>query len=398
MIELAADPPKGPTPERPWATREDRAPYAQVDIGPDRVALLKDGLEAYPAMLDAIALAQQTICLETYILRDDTTGTRFLQALEARARAGVEVLLMFDSWGSSISEESLGSLREAGVKVLPFRPLRYTGSLGRFFVHVFRRNHRKALIVDGVIAFTGGLNISDEYAAVEDGGKGWRDTHVRIVGPSAQQLEAFFLKTWKDHKGPAPKLERFRRPRVAGCERIRILGNDFALDRKDIRRAYVDAIVHAQERISLTHAYFLPPSKVLKALIRASRRGVKVSVILAAATDVKLVLYAARGLYARLLKNHIEVYEWQGRVLHAKTAVVDSKWSTIGSANLDPLSLRQNLEVNAVFQDAPFAQAVERMFLEDLRQCERITLERIRGYGWLHRLTSWLAYQVRYWL
>ncbi len=375
------------------------APYGEFNLGPDRVALLKDGAQAYPAMLAAIAAAQRTICLETYILRDDTTGCRFLDALQAKAAAGVEVLVMYDSWGSAVGLSALGSLRASGVKVLPFRPLQLLGGpLGRLFVHAFRRNHRKALVVDGRIAFTGGLNISDDYASLEDGGHGWRDTHVRIVGPSAQSLERLFLNTWKRNKGAAPRLELFRRPRVAGCERIRVIGNEFSLDRKDIRRAYLDAFARARDTIFLTHSYFLPPAKVLKAMIRASRRGVRVAVILAASTDVKLLLFAARGLYGRLLRNRIEVYEWQGRVLHAKTAVVDTSWSTIGSANLDALSLRQNLEVNAVFQDQPLASAVESMFLEDLDHCQRITPQIVKGYGLFHRLLSWLAYQVRHWL
>jgi cardiolipin synthase len=289
-------------------------------------------------------------------------------------------------------------MHASGIKVLPFRPFKITGSLGRVFVRMFRRNHRKALVVDGLVGFTGGLNISDDYASLEDGGRGWRDTHVRIVGPSAQALERLFLNTWAVNRGPTPRLERFRRPMAAGHERVRIIGNDFALDRKDIRRAYLDAFSHAQHTIFLTHSYFLPPAKVLKAMIRASRRGVRVAVILAAATDVKLLLFAARGLYGRLLKNRVEVYEWQGRVLHAKTAVVDTRWSTVGSTNLDAQSLRQNLEVNAVFLDTPLAQSIEQLFLDDLTHCERITFDTVRGYGWVQRLVSWLAYQVRFWL
>lgn len=349
-------------------------------------------------MLDAIEAARGTVCLETYILRDDAVGRRFLKALEAKARAGLEVLLMYDWWGSDVNAQTLSSLKSSGVKVLSFRPFRFTGSLGRLFVHGFRRNHRKALIVDGLVGFTGGLNISDDYASVADGGRGWRDTHVRIVGPSAQALEQLFLNTWRANGGPRQRSELFVRPRTAGCARLRIIGNDFALDRKGIRRAYLDAFSHARKSIFLTQAYFIPPAKILKAMIRASRRGVRVAVILAAATDVKLVLYAARGLYGRLLRHGIAVYEWRGPILHAKTAVVDAYWSTVGSANLDAMSLRQNLEVNAVFEDAPLASAVEAMFFEDLMQCDHITLDTVRGYGFIHRLVSWFAYQVRHWL
>ncbi|MDP1916004.1 MAG: phospholipase D-like domain-containing protein, partial [Myxococcales bacterium] len=148
---------------------DGREPYAEVVVGPNRVALLRDGYQAYPAMLAAIALAQHTICLETYILRDDSTGMRFVDALCERARAGVEVLLMVDGWGTEVSDITLLHLRSAGVKVLVFLPLRFGLGFTRFTARLRRRNHRKSLVVDGEVGFTGGLNLSNEYAAVADG-------------------------------------------------------------------------------------------------------------------------------------------------------------------------------------------------------------------------------------
>ncbi len=377
----------------------EREPYAEARVGPNRVALLKDGYQAYPAMLEAITGAKSTICLETYILREDATGMRFLDALMARARAGVEVLLMYDFWGSDVSEITLSAVRAAGVKIHIYRPWRYVGSFARAFAKMRRRNHRKSLIVDGVIGFTGGLNISDDYAAVVDGGRGWRDTHVRITGPGAAELERLFLATWQKNLGQTVNDKRFVRPRVAGSDKLRIVGNDFALDRKGIRRAYEEAFATAKSRIFVTNAYFLPPAKMIKGLVAAARRGVRVGVILAATTDVKLVLYAARGLYPKLIKNDVEVYEWSADwVLHAKTAVVDGTWATVGSANLDPLSLRQNLEVNAIVIEPAFGAAVEKLFFEDLRNCRRITMEHVREYGLLQRFASWLAFRLRHWL
>ena len=267
--------------------------------------------------------------------------------------------------------------------------------MGQVVARLKRRNHRKSLIVDGKVGFTGGLNISDDYAAVEDGGKGWRDTHVRIEGPAAADLERLFLETWRSYKGAALDERRYVRPRLppAGCgsrQRLRA-------DRKDIRKAYVTAMVGAAEHL-LTHAYFLPPAKVVRALTRAARNKVRVAVILAASTDVNPVLWAARGLYGRLLQAGVEVYEWEGRMLHAKTAVVDTTWATVGSANLDSLSLRQNLEVNAVFEDPKFAAAVERMFEEDLTHCRRITAEWMSERPLAEQLLSWFAFQFRRWL
>ncbi len=383
----------------PRETTLQRPPWAEARVGPNLVAVLKDGYQAYPAMLAAIEAARRTICLESYILLDDEVGLRFLGALMGRARAGVEVLVMYDAWGSVLSAQTLEQLAEAGVKVLAYRPLRFGDPISRLFAKLKRRNHRKSLTVDGVVGFTGGLNIGNDYAAVVDGGAGWRDTHLRIEGPDAQALERLFLKTWKEQRGPRIDDARFVRPRVAGCEKLRVVGNDFALDRKGIRRAYEAAFDRASARIYLTHAYFLPPSKMLKGLMRAAQRGVHVAVILAATTDVKIVLYAARGLYPRLIKNGVQVYEWRaGHVLHAKTAVVDGTWSTIGSSNLDALSLRQNLEVNALITEPVLCQALERLFVEDLSHCERVTLADVKAYGLVQRVLSWLAFRVRHWL
>ncbi len=377
---------------------QTREPFAVCVVGRHEVSLLRDGAQAYPAMLEAIGAARSTICLETYIFREDTTGLRFADALCERAQAGVEVNLLYDDWGSSISDALLARMHLSGVRTLAFRPVRFSGRLTPVIARLKRRNHRKSLVVDGEVGFTGGLNISDDYAAVSDGGQGWRDTHVRIRGPAVHELERLFLATWREHKGAKLTESRYVRQPEPSDGLVRIIGNDFREDRKDIRRAYVTAIHRAKRRIHLTHAYFVPPARVIRALQKAARRGVEVSVILAATTDVKLVLYAARGLYGKLLKSGVRVFEWRGRVLHAKTAVVDGKWATIGSANLDALSLRQNLEVNAVFEDERFGAAVEAMFTEDLYQCDQMTLERWKARPWYERLLTWIAYQLRHWL
>lgn len=373
--------------------------YAEVIVGEEQVALLRDGEQAYPAMLEAIANAKETIVFETYILREDSTGQMFLAALTERARAGVLVLLMFDAWGSDISESTLDGLRAAGVLVSPFRPWRFTGSWLRSIANHRRRNHRKSLVVDGGVAFTGGMNIADDYAPVEVGGGGWRDTHLRIVGPSARVLEALFLETWRRNRGAHVDRSKFARGKVVASKGIRIVGNGFVRDKKQVRAAYLQAFAGSRERIFVTNAYFLPPPGVVRELVRAARRGVRVVVILAATTDVKLVLHAARWLYPRLLRGGIELHEWAGsRVLHAKTAVVDGRWTTVGSTNLDPLSLMRNLEVNALVESEPFGAAAERMFLEDLASCRHITFEDLRHYGPLTRALSWLAWRFRLWL
>lgn len=375
-----------------------RRPFAELEVGAHRVSILKDGAQAYPAMLEAIAGAREFVCLESYIFCDDGTGRRFAEALCARARAGVEVNVLYDGWGSEPSDELLAELREAGVRVVAFHPIRVDGPLGRVLARVYRRNHRKSLIVDRTLGFTGGLNLSDDYAAREDGGNGWRDTHVRLDGPAAAELLHLFLETWRRAGGAPIDAARYRLDGRRPDPAVRIIGSELRANKKRIRRAYVDAIKGARARIQLTNAYFLPTFPVMRALTLAARRGVRVQVILAGETDVKAVLLAARSVYGRLLRAGIEVYEWQGRVLHAKTAVVDGHWSTIGSSNLDALSLRVNLEVNAVIEDERFGAAMERLFEEDLPHCKEITLRDWRQRPLIDRFVSWFAFLFREWL
>lgn len=382
----------------PATSALDRRPYAEVDVAHNRVALLKDGYQTFPAMMQAAREAKSTLCIETYILRDDAVGNALAEVLIQRAYAGVEVNLMYDGWGADVSDAYVLRLKLAGVRLLHFQPVKLLGPIGRLLGRLRRRNHRKAMIVDGRVAFTGGLNLSSDYAATEDGGHGWRDTHVRVEGPAAVQLEQMFLDTWRRHRGPKLDEARYRRGEQPHDPHVRFIGNEFARDRKDIRVAYMQAFNAAKRRIFVTNSYFMPPSRVLRALTKAARRGVDVTLILAGATDVPLVMLATRGLYPKLLRAGVRVFEWKGRVLHAKTAVVDGRWSTIGSTNLDMLSLRQNLEVNAVIIDDQFGGAMEQLFSADLFQCQEITRELMRERSVLDVFLSWLAYQVRSWL
>lgn len=375
-----------------------RPPFPGVRVGATVATLLVDGAQAFPAMLRAIAAARVAILVETYILRDDGTGWRFGRALAERARAGVEVSVLYDAWGSSVGEDFLDFLRSAGVRILPYHPIRIRGTAGHLLERLRRRNHRKVLVVDGKVAFTGGLNLADDYAAPEDGGQGWRDTHVRLEGPVAKELIHPFLRLWR-RAGGAPVTEgrwsaEVRRP----DPRVRLVGSQGRRGRRETRQAYLEAIDAATTRIWLTAAYFLPPVRVLRALLEAARRGVAVDVIVAGTTDVRPVLLAARALYGPLLRAGVRIHEWHGRVLHAKTAVIDGRWATVGSSNLDHLSMLVNLEVNAVIVDRRFAAALEDLFLEDLRSTREVTHAMWRRRPLSERFLSWFVYLFRGWL
>jgi cardiolipin synthase A/B len=375
-----------------------RPPYAELSVGEHQVALLKDGGETFPRMLEAIARAKSTICLETYIFRDDHIGRAFGEALMERARAGVQVNFMFDGWGSEVDSHYVEELRRHKVRVTVFRPMVWQARLREMFLFLSRRNHRKSMVVDGEVGFLGGLNLSKDYASVEDGGSGWRDTHMELRGPAVVRLERMFLDSWFANGGEPIDVSRYARSVQHTDALVTVLGNGLAAERKDIRKAYVTAFAAAKERILLTHAYFLPPNRVLKELTKAARRGVQVRLVLAGATDVLAVLLAARGLYPKLLRSGVRVFEWEGRILHAKTGVVDDDWSTVGSSNLDAMSLRHNLEVNAVVRSEAFTDALTRMFEDDLKFCREVTLADIKQRPLVERVLSYLAYRVRAWL
>ncbi len=367
-----------------------------MDVGAHRVALLKDGGQAFPAMLAAIGAARSTICLETYILRADRTGMLFAEALAERARAGVEVSVLYDAWGSSLSGGYLALLHGAGVRTLEYHPIRFLGR--ETWRRLGRRDHRKALVVDSRVGFTGGINISDNYAAVEDGGSGWRDTHLRLEGPAVQELEYFFRSTWQRARGAPLDERRYGVPNRRADPLVSVTSSHQRHARTSIRDAYRDAIRSAQERVWITNAYFLPQLRFLRDLTDAARRGVDVRVMVGGTTDVRAVLFASRSIYEILLGAGVRMFEWEGRVLHAKTAVVDGRWATVGSSNLDQQSLRMNLEVNAMLRDPGFAAALERMFVEDLTHCREISAERwLRRPAWI-RAASWGAYLLRNWL
>ena len=373
--------------------------YAEVELGVHRLGLLRDGEQAFPAMLEAIARARSTISLETYILRDDGVGRRFASALSERARAGVEVNLLFDAWGSSVPDRYLERLRHAGVRTLAYRPISFAGPLSqRLLARLGRRDHKKSLVVDHALAFTGGINLCDDHAPRVQGGAAWRDTHLVIEGPAALELEWFFLRTWRREGGAPLDEARYASEGRRPDGRVQVLSSDLRRGRHSIRRAYRNAFRGARERISITNAYFLPTLPLFRALTTAARRGVDVRVIVPGESDVAAVRLASRSIYGRMLRAGVRIFEYAGRMLHAKTAVVDGRWATVGSSNLDSQSLRRNLEANAIVEDERFAAALEAMFEEDLASSLEVTRADWQRRGPLERAGSWLAYLAKDWL
>jgi cardiolipin synthase len=350
----------------------------------NRCQLLRDGAEAFPAMLDAIRSAQHHVRLETYMLFDDAVGRVFARALIEAARRGVEVRVLYDALGSfGLSRRFVSELRENGVAIRKFRPFGY-GPLRRL-VH---RDHRKILVVDSEVAFIGGINIAAYWAPIGVG-HGWRDDVLQIEGPAVRHLERRFGATWR-HQHFRQLKAAWRQRRVAGVPAKR---GDISLavlsSRRGIHRAYLKALTSARERVMIAAAYFVPDRKVLHAILAAARRGVEVRLVLNRQSDHPMLQLASRHYFERLLEAGVKIYEWRKGVIHAKTAVVDGVWATVGSFNLERMSLHFNHEANVAFADPRLASAIEQSFEQDCDACVPIELDtwrqRPRWMKWLER-------------
>ena len=350
-------------------------------VSGNHVTLLHDGVQAFPAMLEAIAEAKREILLEMYWFASDQVGRQFADALIARAEAGVRVRVIYDAVGSLQSDSRMfARMREAGCQVEQYNPI--APWRARFRVGVLNnRDHRKLLVVDRHVGFTGGVNLGNEWAPKSAGGAGWRDDTIRIEGPAAEQMCDIFDFGWHRIVEPAALLrprQRQRPPIDTGHgegSRVRVLANDYFGERRAIRDAYFGRIRRAERSICITNSYFVPDGQIRRLLSEAVDRGADVRVIVPGRSDVFAVRHAARKLYGRLLEAGIELYEWQGPILHAKTAIIDGHWCTVGTYNLDSRSLRFNLEVVAAVEDPAVAAAMEARFNEDLERSKPVRYE-----------------------
>ena len=373
----------------------------------NRATLLVDGPVTYAAMSKAIEEAKDHINLETFIFDDDEVGRRFVDLFLQKQAEGVQVNLIYDSAGCMNTPAAFFKrLRDGGVNVLEFNPINPLKAKEKLLTT--QRDHRKVVIVDGKVAFTGGVNISSVYSKSPSGiggvaeGKpeeGWRDTHVQIEGPAVAQFQKLFFNTWRDQKGPEPAVrDYFPALERKGRELITAIGSTPGETNRLTYVMYVSAIMHAQRSIHLTQAYFVPDEQTVDALIDAGKRGVDVKMILPGSSDSNLVLHAGRSHYKSLLKSGVNLYERQDRVLHAKTAVIDGVWSTVGSTNLDLWSFMRNNELNAIILGADFANEMEALFSRDLAESKEITKESWSQRPFLDWLKERLARLISHWL
>jgi cardiolipin synthase len=355
-------------------------------------------------MFAAMAQARDHINLQTYILDDGEPGERLVAVLKDRVAAGVTAQLIYDGVGSiATPREYFDRLREAGVRVCEFNPVRTR------LDKVNNRDHRKILVVDGRVAFTGGINISSSYASgsasarrkaappEEKAAEGWRDTQVRVEGPVVAQFQRLFLDAWAlQDCGPHAEARYYPKLDPKGGKAMRVVASDPAADRSEMYAALLERINAARSRVWLTVGYFVPDPETKAALVEAARRGVDVRLVLPGFSDFWAPVDAGRSHYDELLAAGVRIYEWHDALMHAKTAVIDSQWSSIGSTNLDWRSFVHNYEADLVVHDAGFAQEMERRFRRDVAASVEIDARKWRERGLAQKLKEWFARQWEY--
>lgn len=388
-----------------------------VPLAPgNRVRLLADGPTTYQAMLQSIRQARRYVHMETYIFEDDAEGARFAEALIAARNRGAEVSLMVDAVGTIKTPDALFQrLRDAGVQVAVFNPVNPAKARAGWSPN--QRNHRKVLVVDGKVGYVGGINVSSVYESSPGSGAGsglgssggakndakggakndpkndakndakgdaqgdakaapWRDTHLRIEGPAVAQVEQVILAGWASQSDEPIKGGGTNIAPAVGDTRVRILANQ--PDRSDGYTVYLtlmSAFESAQKSIHITMAYFVPDPAFIDVLQSAARRGVDVVLVLPGFSDSSLVFHAGRSHYTELLRAGVKLYERRDALLHAKTAVVDGVWSTVGSSNMDWRSFALNYEINAVVLGPEFGGEMEALFQRDVADSVQITPE-----------------------
>ena len=362
----------------------------------NRLEILENGDAIFPAMLQAIASARKTVNFEAYIFYSDEVGTRFRDAFAERAAHGVEVRILIDAVGSpgrKLKASDVAALRRAGCRVEFFHPRK------PWMIWVLNhRNHRRVLVVDGAIGFTGGVGFADEWSGNADSPAHWRDTQVRVEGPAVRGLQRAFQENWSEMTGePLVGDEFFPALPPVGSTSAAVVASSPLAAMSGAGRVYSISLAAAAKEIWIANSYFLPDETTSGLLVAAARRGVDVRIIVPsdAHNDVPATKAAGRASFGPLLEGGVRIFEYQPTMFHLKTMVVDGIFSTVGSANFDDRSFHLNEEINLFVYDAPFAASMRERFERDLAHCRPYTLAMWRARPLRKRLTEWIVQPIR---
>jgi cardiolipin synthase len=374
----------------------------------NRVSVLIDGPQTYSAIEAALRAARQTIHIETFIFGAGDVGQRFADLLAEKRREGLEVRVLYDSLGSrETPREFFDALRSRDVEVREFRPMNLVKTPEVWDLH--NRDHRKIIVVDGQVGFTGGINIDSTYESastsrpgpqrgLEDG---WRDTHIQIQGPAVKQLQTLFAESWQQ-AGERTQFEGnekyFPAIPAAGNELVTIVANDSEAYDRSLYGTYLAAFSGSSKRLWMTHAYFAPNEELLTAMIDAAQRGVDVRLIVPSFSDSHVVLNATQATFTRLLQAGVHIYELKDALLHAKSVVIDGTVSIIGSSNLDMRSFLHNDEVNAIVISRETAKRMEQVFTRDQQAARPVDLDRWQRRSVWQRMKEFFVNLFSYWI
>ncbi|QWV94861.1 cardiolipin synthase B [Geomonas oryzisoli] len=360
----------------------------------NRATLYRYGSEFFTALLEALPHAGKSICLEFYTIADDETGHRVADALIAAASRGVRVYVLYDYIGCFDTPAAyFKKLTKGGVNCAPFNPPPFRRGIAWFD----KRDHRKIVIIDGWRIFTGGMNIADVYSGFGKKKTKWRDVGLKIEGEAGIELLRLFRETWTEEVGVPPVgTDPAPMPELDGDAKVMVVNGGPHQKRSFIRSAFRVAIAGASESVTIASPYFIPGPRVVRSLLRAAGRGVRVRLLLPYKSDVPLVRLVSRTYYGQLLKNGIEIHEMDSAVLHAKVLLIDGNWTMVGSANMDLRSFHRNYELNVVVDSHDFGAHVAHMLESDFAGTRRIVLHEHERRGWpvrvLERLFSPVAW------
>jgi cardiolipin synthase len=354
----------------------------------NKVETLLNG-KTFDSMLQAIKEAKKSITFETYIYWSGQTGRKFTDALAKKARDGVKVHLLLDWVGSGrMNKDLLDELENAGVKLVRYHKA-YWFSVRKFN----NRTHRKIMVVDGKIGFTGGIGIADHWIGNADSKEHWRDTHFKFEGPAVAEMQATFNENWMETRGELLHGEDYFPPLAPVGEEIAQVFKSSPEDGSESTRLmYLLSIAAAKKSIQISNAYFVPDDLSIREFVSAAKRGVKIQLIAPGeVTDTDVVRYASRSRWGELLKAGVKIYEYQPTMYHCKVMVADGIWTTVGSTNFDNRSFRLNDEVNLNVYDRNFANEQIKIFEDDLKKSNQVTYEDWKNRPFTEKFKDWLA-------
>lgn len=395
----------------PMLAGHDQACASTLHVAGNALRIYSESASLLADMIRDIRAARSRVWLESYIILADAAGQAIAEVLQERAQAGVDVRVLYDAVGCLRTPKAFfEELRSAGVAVHGYHTIAEAFSRGALAQILNRRDHRKLLIIDDDIGFFGGMNIVDQGQAMTvtqanarrlPVSAGWRDVHVRLQGPQQCEIAAAFDRLWRRTKPDAlmrtphwPLTEML----ASTADGIYFFDSLPGLRFRSPVRLFLTLIRRARRNITISMAYFLPPGRLLRALFRARRRGVAITVIVPAQSDVRIVQWATRYLYQSLLRHGIHIFERQNQMLHSKVMVIDDHWTVVGSCNLDRRSLWHNLEFLAAIRSAPLAATVQDICIDEIKHSRRVTAYGCQRLRWWQRWLDRFAYALRRWL